>query len=364
MSANLNIRGREVGPGRPVYIVAEMSANHGQDFDRAVRIVRAMKAAGADAVKVQTYTPETLTIRSDKECFRIGGGTLWDGRTLYDLYREAHMPWEWQPRLQAVAEELGLDFFSTPFDATAIAFLERMNVPAHKIASFELVDLPLIRAVARTGKPVLMSTGGASREEIAEAVEAARGSGGAQLALLKCTSAYPARPEEMNLRTIPDLAARFRAVAGLSDHTLGIEVPIAAVSVGACIVEKHFTLSRRDPGPDVAFSLEPAEFKAMVEAIRIAERALGRVNYDVGAEESRSRLFRRSLFVVKDVRAGEVFTEENVRSIRPAHGLHTRHLPEVLGRQAARDIERGTPLGWEHVAGAVPPAPTGGGERA
>jgi N-acetylneuraminate synthase len=355
MTAHLNINGREIGPGHPVYVIAELSANHGQDYEQAARIVRAMKAAGADAVKVQTYTPDTLTIQSDKEYFQIRGGTLWDGRTLYDLYREAHMPWEWQPRLQALAVELGLDFFSTPFDPTAVAFLEGKKVPAYKIASFELVDLPLIRAVAHTGKPLIMSTGGASGEEIAEAVEAARAAGCAQLALLKCTSAYPALPEEMNLRTIPDLAARLGVVAGLSDHTLGTTVPVAAVSLGACIVEKHFTLSRRVPGPDAAFSLEPEEFKAMVEGIRTTEKALGRVNYGVSADESRSRGFRRSLFVVKDVKAGEVFTGENVRSIRPAHGLHTRHLPEVLGRKAAQDLERGTPLRWEHIVGACPP---------
>ena len=362
MTASLKINGREVGPERPVYIIAELSANHGQDFEQAARIVRAMKAAGADAVKVQTYTPDTLTIPCDKEWFQIRGGTLWDGRTLYDLYREAHMPWEWQPRLQALARELGLDFFSTPFDPTAVAFLEGMKVPAYKIASFELVDLPLIRAVAATGKPLILSTGGASGEEIAEAVAVARAAGCAELALLKCTSAYPALPEEMNLRTIPDLAAKFGVVAGLSDHTLGTTVPVAAVSLGACIVEKHFTLSRAVPGPDAAFSLEPEEFRAMVGAIRATEKALGRVNYGVSPDESKSRVFRRSLFVVQDVKAGEVFTEANVRSIRPAHGLHTRHLGDVLGRKAARAIERGTPLQWEDIAGGRPPA-TKGGER-
>jgi len=356
LTVNLKINGREVGPGHPVYIIAELSANHGQDFEQSARLVRSMKAAGADAVKVQTYTPDTLTIQSDKEHFRIRGGTPWDGRTLYDLYREAHMPWEWQPRLQALAGELGIDFFSTPFDHAAVAFLEGLNVPAYKIASFELVDLPLIRDVACTGKPLIMSTGGATREEIAEAVATAREAGCAQLALLKCTSAYPALPEDMNLRTIPDLAASLGVVAGLSDHTLGTAVPVTAVSLGACIVEKHFTLSRKVPGPDAAFSLEPNEFKAMVEAIRTAEKALGRVDYGVGTNESKSRVFRRSLFAVQDVKTGALFTEDNVRSIRPAHGLHTRYLTEVLGRKAAKDIERGTPLQWEHIAGARPPA--------
>lgn len=352
MKVALKINGRAVGPGHAVYIVAELSANHGQDFDQAVRIVRAMKAAGADAVKVQTYTPDTLTIQSDAEHFRIRGGTLWDGRTLYDLYDEAYMPWEWQPKLKVLANEMGLEFFSTPFDRTAVDFLERIDVPAYKIASFELVDLPLIRAVGRTGKPLIMSTGMASEEEISEAVATAREAGCTQLALLKCTSAYPALPEEMNLRTIPDLGAKFRVVSGLSDHTLGTAVPVVAVSLGACIVEKHFTLARSMGGPDAAFSLEPDEFKAMVNDIRTTEKALGQINYAVSPNESKSRIFRRSLFVVKDMKAGETFTEENVRSIRPGNGLHTRHLSEVLGREAAQDIKRGTPLKWEHVAKA------------
>jgi N-acetylneuraminate synthase len=260
------------------------------------------------------------------------------------------MPWEWQPRLKAVADELGLDFFSTPFDATAVDFLEAMDVPAHKIASFELVDLPLIQAVARTGKPIIMSTGMATEAEITEAVEIAKAAGNTQLALLKCTSSYPAPPEEMNLRTIPDLARRFGVVAGLSDHTRGIAVPVAAVALGACIIEKHFTLSRQQPGPDAAFSLEPDEFKAMADAIRVTEKALGGVEYSVSPHEEKSRVFRRSLFVVRDMRAGEPFTADNLRSIRPGHGLHTRYLSEILGRKAARDLKRGTPLQWEDVA--------------
>jgi pseudaminic acid synthase len=352
MKYELNINGRMVGPDYPVYIIAELSANHAQDFDHTVRTVRAMKAAGADAVKVQTYTPDTLTIQSDLEYFQIGGGTLWDGRTLYDLYSEAYMPWEWQPKLKALADELRLQFFSTPFDRTAVDFLEQLNVPAYKIASFELVDLPLICTVSHTGKPLIMSTGMASEEEISEAVAAARDAGCAELALLKCTSAYPALPEEMNLRTIPDLAKKFHVVPGLSDHTLGTTVSVAAVSLGACIVEKHFTLSRQQSGPDAAFSLEPYEFKVMVDDIRTTEKALGRINYAVSPNESKNRMFRRSLFVVKDVKTGEPFTEENLRSIRPGNGLHTRHLSEVLERKAAQDVKRGTPLKWEHVARA------------
>jgi len=350
MTPELTIGSRKVGPGHPAYLIAELSANHGQDFDQAVRIVRAMAASGADAVKVQTYTADTLTIPCDNEYFRIGGGTLWDGRTLHDLYQEAYMPWDWQPKLQAVAADLGLDFFSTPFDASAVDFLEAMNVPCHKVASFELVDLPLLRKIAATHKPVIASTGMATEDEIAEAVKTLREGGCTQLALLKCTSAYPALPEEMHLRTLSDLAARFSVPVGLSDHTMGHTVPVAAVALGACIVEKHFTLSRATPGPDSAFSLEPEEFAAMVTAIHTTEKALGRVNYQVSANEAMSRQFRRSLFVVADVKAGEPFTAQNVRSIRPGHGLHTRHLDEVLGQRAVRDLKRGTPLSRDMFA--------------
>jgi len=347
MSTELVIDGRHVGPGHPVYVIAELSANHGQDFDQAVRIIRAMKESGADAVKVQTYTADTLTIPCDNEYFRIGGGTLWDGRTLHDLYQEAYMPWEWQPKLQAITEELGMDFFSTPFDDSAVDFLEAMDVPVHKVASFELVDMPLLRKIAATKKPVIASTGMATQEEITEAVRTLREGGCSQLALLKCTSAYPALPEEMNLVTIPDISRRFDVPAGLSDHTMGHTVPVAAVALGACIVEKHFTLDRKVPGPDSTFSLEPQEFKAMVEAIRVTERALGKVNYEVSANESKSRQFRRSLFVVADMQAGEPFTTKNLRSIRPGHGLHTRHLAEAIGKKAVRPIAKGTPLSWE-----------------
>ncbi len=340
---------RKVGPGQRVYIVAEMSANHNQDFDQAVRILHAAKEAGADAVKLQTYTPDTLTIQSDKEYFRIGKGTLWEGKTLYDLYSEAYMPWEWQPKLKKIADEIGIDLFSTAFDPTAVDFLEEMGVPVHKVASFEIVDIPLIEKMASTGKPLIISTGMATLSEIEEAIRAARNAGATQIALLKCTSAYPAPPEEINLRTIPHLAKAFGVPVGLSDHTLGIAVPVAAVALGVCIVEKHFTLSRDIPGPDSAFSLEPHEFKAMVEAIRTVEKATGKVHYGTGEQEAKSRVFRRSLFVVKDMKAGEVFTEENVRSIRPGYGLHPRYLSEVLGRRAIQDIKRGTPLQWSLI---------------
>lgn len=344
----MRVAGREIGEGAAVYIVAELSANHNQDFQQAVRLVEAAKAAGADAVKLQTYTPDTITIDCDNDYFRVKG-TVWDGRNLYRLYGEAYTPWDWQPRLKTIANRLGLDLFSTPFDDSAVDFLEKMDVPAHKVASFELVDTELLRKVASTGKPVLMSTGMATFEEIEEAVATLRAAGCAQLALLKCNSGYPAPPDEMNLRTIPDLAARFGVPVGLSDHTLGIAVPIAAVALGACIIEKHFTLSRAIPGPDSAFSLEPAEFKALVEAVRVTERALGQVRYEPTKHEAASRLYRRSLFAVADIKTGEVFTNRNVRSIRPGHGLSPKYLAEVIGRRATRDIARGTPLSREMV---------------
>lgn len=346
---SISIRQHRIDTEHSVYIIAEMSANHNQDFDAAVRILHAAKESGADAVKLQTYTPDTLTIDCHNEYFRIGKGTIWEGKNLYALYGEAYTPWEWQPKLKAIADESGLDLFSTPFDFTAVDFLEAMDVPAYKIASFEIVDLPLVRYIAQQGKPIIMSTGMATLAEIEEAVTTIRETGNEQIALLKCTSAYPALPEDMNLRTIPHLAEAFGVVTGLSDHTLGIAVPVAAVALGACIVEKHFTLSRAEPGPDSAFSLEPHEFKAMVEAIRVAEKAVGRVSYGVTEREQASRVFRRSLFVVQDVPAGGLFTEENVRSIRPGYGLHTRYLPDVLGRRAARDIQQGTPLRWDLI---------------
>jgi pseudaminic acid synthase len=346
----INISGREIGLGQPTYVVAEMSANHGQRFEQAVELVRAAKEAGADAIKLQTYTPDTLTIDSTNEYFQIGKGTVWEGKNLHQLYGEAYTPWDWQPKLKSIAEELGLQCFSTPFDDTAVNFLEDMQVPAHKVASFELVDTGLLRRVGATRKPVIMSTGMATLAEIEEAVRTLREAGCTQLALLKCTSAYPAPPEEMNLRTISHLAETFGVPVGLSDHTLGISVPIAAVALGACIIEKHFTLRRSDGGPDAAFSLEPLEFEAMVDAVRVTEKALGRANYEVTKAEAASRVFRRSLFVVEDVKAGEMFTSKNVRSIRPGHGLSPKHLSTVIGRKATQDLVRGTPLCWNHVS--------------
>lgn len=346
---NFKIKNRSIGPQCESYIIAEMSANHGQSFEAALELVRAAKQAGADAIKLQTYTPDTMTISSRRPEFLIGKGTLWEGRNLYELYGEAYTPWEWQPKLKAEAEKLGMDCFSTPFDDTAVDFLEEMNVPAHKIASFELVDAELLKKVAATGKPVIMSTGMATLAEIDEAVRTLREAECTQLALLKCTSAYPSLPEDMNLRTIPHLAEAFHVPVGLSDHTLGIAVPVAAVALGACIIEKHLTLRRSDGGPDAAFSLEPAEFRAMVDAVRVAEKALGKVNYEMSEKEQASRVFRRSLFVVKDLKAGEEFTHENVRSIRPGHGMPPKMIDEVLGSAATIDMAKGTPLQMEHI---------------
>ena len=338
-----------VGEGQPCWIVAEMSANHNQDFDKAAAIIHAAAEAGADAIKLQTYTPDTITIDSRDDLFRIGKGSTWEGRNLYDLYGEAYTPWPWHAGLKQIAEEAGLTFFSSPFDEQAVDFLEGLSVPAFKIASFELVDLPLIRYAAGKGRPMVLSTGMASLEEIEEAVACVRSTGNEQVILLKCVSAYPAPPEQMNLRVIPDLKSRFHCPVGLSDHTLGHEVALAAVALGADMVEKHFTLKRSDGGPDASFSLEPGEFADMVRAIRLVERSLGRIAYEPTAQEKHNMQFRRSLFAVRDIRKGERFTNANIRSIRPAAGLPPGHLDELLGREAACDIARGTPLSWNLV---------------
>ena len=345
--AEFAINGRLIGPGQPVYVIAEISANHGQSYETALELVRGAHRAGADAVKLQTYTADTITIDSDAPAFRPGSGSLWEGTTLHALYQTAYTPWEWQPRLKAVADELGMDCFSSPFDPTAVEFLMAMDVPAFKIASFELVDLPLIRTVARTGRPVIMSTGMGTDDEIDEAVAAARGAGATQIALLKCTSAYPSPPDAINLRAIPAMAERWGVPIGLSDHTQGVAVPAAAVALGAALVEKHVTVSHADATPDEAFSLDLGEFATMVDAIRNVEQALGTTAIGPTDEEAESRRFRRSLFVVEDVAAGEPLTGRNVRSIRPAAGMHTREYEAVLGRRAAVAIARGTPLSPE-----------------
>ncbi len=344
----LTIAGRAIGPGHPPYIIAEMSGNHNGDIERAFAIMDAAKAAGADAVKLQTYTADTLTIDHDGPGFRIEDG-LWAGRTLHELYREAHTPWEWHEALFAKGRELGITVFSTPFDDTAVNLLEGLDAPAYKIASFEAVDLSLIERVAATGKPMIISTGMADLEEIGEAVEAARGGGCRDLILLHCVSGYPTPHAEANLHTLPDLAERFAVVAGLSDHTPGISVAIAAVALGAAMVEKHFTLRRADGGPDAAFSIEPEELRALAEGCRTAWEALGQADYTLKPSETGNMVFRRSLYVVEDMEAGEVFTPDNLRCIRPGFGLAPKHLPDALGRRASRAIERGTPLDWSLV---------------
>ena len=347
----IEINGRRIGPGQPPYIVAELSANHGHDFETAVALVREAKRRGADAVKLQTYTADTITIDSREPWFQLSASNTWGGRTLHELYREAYTPWDWQPKLKAVADEIGIDLFSAPFDPTAVEFLESMNVPAYKIASFEVVDVPLVARIAKTGKPIIMSTGMATLAEIDEAVRTIRAEGVEQLLLLKCTSAYPAPPADVNLTTMPHLGRAFGVPVGLSDHTLGNAVAVAAVALGAALIEKHFTLSRAVPGPDAAFSMEPEELGTLVRDARLVHEALGEVQYEVTPSESSNLVFRRSLFIVADVAAGEPFTDKNVRSIRPGHGIAPRFLPEVLGRRAARAAKRGTPLTWDLVAG-------------
>lgn len=338
---------KKVGPGSRMFIIAEMSCNHHGRYAEAVKLVRAAKAAGADAVKLQTYTADTMTLDAPQPWFRIKG-TIWHGRGLHELYREAATPWAWHAPLKELAGKLGLVLFSSPFDASAVDFLENLKMPAYKIASFENGDLPLIRRVAATGKPVIVSTGTATTAEVDEAVKTLK-KARAKFALLKCVSAYPAPESEMNLRAITTLAKRHGVPIGLSDHTLGATTAIAAAALGACVLEKHLILSRESGGPDAPFSMEPAEFKAMVAAIRSAEAALGDGRLGPAPSEAPSRAFRRSLFIVKDVKKGGKLTPANLRAIRPGNGLPPREYEAALGRRAKKDIKRGTPLSWSLV---------------
>jgi N-acetylneuraminate synthase len=355
MSAEFEIRGRAIGPGQPVYVVAELSGNHNQSLELAVKTVEAACRAGVDAIKLQTYTPDTLTIDCANKWFRVGGTNReWRGQTLYELYGRAYTPWEWQPKLQQIAARHGVELFSSAFDESAVDFLESMHVPAYKVASFEIVDLELLRRIGATRKPVILSRGMASIEEIRLAIKTLTAAGTRAISVLHCVSSYPAKPEEMNLATIPALRKALGRVIGLSDHTLGIDVAIASVALGASIVEKHVTLRRRAGGVDASFSLEPDELRRLVEAVRTVERSIGTVQFHAGSRESSNRIFRRSLFVVTDVVKGEPFTRHNVRVIRPGYGLAPKLLKTVLGRRAARAIRRGTPLRPEHLNGTGP----------
>lgn len=327
-----------------VFIIAELSANHGGDIEVAKETIRAAKKTGADAIKLQTYTPDTITLDVKTEYFQIKGGTIWDGQYLYDLYKEAYTPWEWHKELFDCAAEEGLICFSSPFDHTAVDLLEGLNAPAYKIASFEITDIPLIEYVASKGKPVIISTGIAGAEDIELAVEACKRQGNTQISLLKCTSAYPADPAEANLLTIPDLRDRYGVVAGLSDHTLGIEAPVVAVALGARILEKHFILNKNLGGPDASFSLDVEEFTDMVSAVRNAELMMGKVVYEVDEKKLKRRELSRSLFVSEDVKAGDTVTKENVRSVRPGYGLHPKYLTEILGKSFTNDQQKGTPV--------------------
>ena len=345
----MKIGNKEIGFDKPTFIIAELSANHLQDFNIAVETIKAMKGAGADAIKFQTYTPDTITINCDNEYFQIKQGTIWDDQVLYNLYETAYTPWDWQPKLKKIAEELGLIVFSSPFDKTSVDFLEDMDVPAYKIASFEITDIPLIEYVASKEKPIIISTGIASLEDIELAIQTCLDVGNNQIALLKCTSSYPSPIDEINLNTIPDMINRFDCIIGLSDHTLGGEVSTAAVALGANIIEKHFILDRNMGGPDSEFSMEPQEFKQMVDSIRNIEKALGNVSYELSDKMKANREFSRSLFVVNDIKKDEIITEENVRSIRPGFGLHPKYLKEILGKKAVKDLKKGTPFELEFI---------------
>ena len=345
---SFEIEGRKIGPNHSPFIIAELSANHNGDLDRALETIVMAKEMGADAIKLQTYTPDTMTINCDAEDFQITGG-LWDGYNLYDLYKWAQTPFEWHQAMFAKAREIGITVFSTPFDETAVDLLEDLEAPAYKVASFEVVDLPLIAKIARTGKPVIMSTGMANLEEIKDAVECARDNGCRDLLLLHCISSYPAPMNQAHLRTIPDLADRFGTFVGLSDHTLGTTAAVASVAMGACVIEKHVTLSRQDKGPDSEFSLEPAELKELCVQSKAAWEAMGQAGYDLKPAEESSIKFRRSIYAIEDIAEGEAFTRDNVRIIRPGYGLAPKHMPDILGKKAKSSLKRGTAMQWDLV---------------
>lgn len=340
----MKIGNRNIGGNNPCFIIAELSANHNGNLEVAIETIRAAKRTGADAIKLQTYTPDTLTIDCDNEYFKIEEGTLWDGKTLYELYGEAYTPWEWHKQLFDVAKEEGLICFSSPFDRTAVDFLETLNVPAYKIASFEIQDIPLIEYVASKGKPVIMSTGIAEEEDIKLAVDTCRKAGNDNIILLKCTSSYPAPLELANLKTIPDLKHRFNVEVGFSDHTYGFLAPTIATTLGAKVIEKHFILDKAIGGPDADFSLDVNEFTEMVRMVRDTEKLLGDVSYEISEKVKKNRKFARSLFVVKDVKEGDLITEDNVRSIRPGYGMHPKHFKDILGKTFSKNLDKGTPL--------------------
>lgn len=331
----------------PVFIIAELSANHNGSLETAIDTVRAAKRAGADCIKLQTFTADTITLDSKKEDFKISQGTLWDGQYLHDLYKTTHLPWEWHAPIMQVAKEEGIICFSSPFDPTSVEFLEKLAVPAYKIASFEITDIPLIELIASKGKPIIISTGIARQEDIELALDACKRMGNTNVALLKCTSSYPAPIEEANMRMVKDLATRYGVISGLSDHTMGHTVPVVATALGAKIIEKHFILDRSIGGADASFSMNEAEFTAMVKAVREAELAVGKVDYSLTEKQKQGRAFCRSLYVVKDIKAGETLTKENIRSVRPGFGLHPKWYPKVLGQKAVTDLEKGTALHLE-----------------
>ncbi|RAK12632.1 N-acetylneuraminate synthase [Halanaerobium saccharolyticum] len=348
MSETIRLDDKLVGKDQPAYIIAEMSANHAGSKERALEIIRAAKDAGADCVKVQTYTPETMTLDSDKKWFKIDKGT-WEGENLYSLYQKAYTPWEWQEDLKKEAEKIGIDFFSTPYENTAVDFLEDLGVEFYKVASFSITNLPFLKYLAQKDKPIIMSTGMATLAEIDEAVRTIREVGNEQLALLNCSSAYPSIADDMNLKNIKNLEETFGVPVGLSDHSLGSVAAVTSVAMGAKIIEKHFCMSREIENPDSSFSMEPDEFKKMVNDIRAAERAIGKIDYSISEKEKNSRIFRRSIFAVEDIKAGEEITEENIKIIRPGFGLKPKHWDNVLKTKAIKDIEKGTPLSWSMI---------------